>query len=201
MTALAPQPPPNFNFFISLTPAMTPGMMGPSSVPASTLPLALQAPQFVIGGFSECSGLNLESETETYQEGGYNLAPLRFTKWGKHPSIVLKKGITFGTAFWDWYTQQLATGGGGQIRMNGLVLLLDRGPAQGPPGTARVPVAGWVFLNGFPEKVQGPTLSARGNDVAFESIEIVHDGLMRLSPATLPGLGEVAAGLGVSLAT
>jgi phage tail-like protein len=36
----------------------------------------------------------------------------------------------------------------------------------------------WKAHNAFPVKVEGPGLKASGNEVAIESIEIAHEGLV-----------------------
>ena len=35
----------------------------------------------------------------------------------------------------------------------------------------------WNFENGWINKIEAPTLNATGNEVAIESVEIVHEGL------------------------
>jgi hypothetical protein len=58
----------------------------------------------------------------------------------------------------------------------------------------RTPVAIWQFTDGLPEKLVGPSLNAKGNDIAIESLEIAHEGLIRLSPVQVSGaLGAVGA--------
>ena len=42
-------------------------------------------------------------------------------------------------------------------------------------------VAGWFFSNALPERLTGPVLNARGNEVAIETLELSHEGLLRLS--------------------
>jgi phage tail-like protein len=59
------------------------------------------------GSFAEVTGLNAEMETEEYREGGLNAGPHKFTKWGKYPNLVCKRGVTPNTYIWDWYYQVL----------------------------------------------------------------------------------------------
>jgi phage tail-like protein len=161
------------------------------------------AAQFIFGGFSECQGLNCELETETYQEGGRNDAPHRLVKWAKPSNLVLKHGVTFNPGIWDWYAQVL-NGGTPQNRKNGMIMLLDRGGpglvGGGLPGLDRTPIAVWTFQNGLPEKVQGPTLNAKGNEIAIETLEISHEGLQRVSASMIPGLGDVGGAIGGAVA-
>ena len=36
----------------------------------------------------------------------------------------------------------------------------------------------WNFVQGWPSKWEGPALNAKNNDVAIESLEIAHEGLV-----------------------
>ena len=92
-------------------------------------------------------------------------------------------------------------------RKNGFILLTDRGTgvsaafggptSLGLPLLDKLPIAVWFFQNGLPEKLQGPGLNAKTNEIAIETLEIAHEGLVRLGPAMIPGVGDALAGLGV----
>ena len=47
---------------------------------------------------------------------------------------------------------------------------------------ARTEVARWNFENAWPQKLTGPVLNATANDVPIESIELVHEGFIRVPP-------------------
>jgi phage tail-like protein len=158
------------------------------------------------GTFAEVSGLNAEMETEEYREGGRNTGPHKFIKWGKYPNLVFKRGVTPNTDIWDWYYQVLY-GDQSVLRKNGLVVLTDRSTAgaggsglpaiPGLAGLGRLPLAVWSFSNGLPEKLQGPSLNAKSNEIAIETLEIAHEGLTRLGPAMVPGVGDAVASVGL----
>jgi len=40
------------------------------------------------------------------------------------------------------------------------------------------PIISWTLLNAWPSKVQSTDLKADGNEVAIETMELVHEGLM-----------------------
>ncbi len=63
------------------------------------------AKTILLAGFSEISGINAELEIEEYREGGQNDAPRKFTKWGKHPNLLFKRGVSPNTDLWDWHRQ------------------------------------------------------------------------------------------------
>jgi phage tail-like protein len=123
----------------------------------------------LVGGFSECSGLEVESEVVPYREGGVNDYLHRFAGPTSSPPLVLRHGITSRDALWRWCQTTTA---GHVVRRNGTIFLLD---------SARVPVVQWDFKDAFPYKWTGPELRAEAANIAFESVELAHRGL-RLSP-------------------
>ncbi len=55
-------------------------------------------------------------------------------------------------------------------RRNGSIVLLDE------TGQEKVR---WNFISGWPSKWTGPSFNATGNELAIETLEIVHEGLSR----------------------
>lgn len=121
-----------------------------------------------VAGFSECNGLQWETETHDYNEGGLNTHVRKFPTRTKQANLVLKRGIV-DRVMWNWYWD--LTQGRVQLR-NGAVLVRD------PSGSDVV--MQWEFFDAFPSKWTGPDLNATQNNVAVESIEIVHTGLKRV---------------------
>ena len=118
--------------------------------------------------FSECTGLSSEIDVIRYREGGdprVRLLPGQTT----YSRITLKRGITADLSLWQWHK---AVSSGQLDRRNGSIVLLD---------AERKEVARWNFQQGWPAKYEGPSLNAAGNDVAIETVEIVHEGLDRVS--------------------
>jgi phage tail-like protein len=134
------------------------------------------------GGFTEVSGLQAETETQEYAEGGLNDYVHRFAGRTRWPPLVLKHGLTPIDALWRWHQKVVR---GSVIRLNGTIYLLNE---------MRFPVLWWNFKNAFPAKWTGPDLRAGSSDIAFESIELVHQGLSR------PVFASMAAGFGVKAA-
>src|SRR5687768_4842569 len=94
-------PVPNFCFQVYLFDS-DPDTGGEFAQAALSLGVGI-ASSVIFGGFSEVSGLTAENEVEEYKEGGFNFGPRRFTKTGKYPNLVLKRGITFMPDLWDWH--------------------------------------------------------------------------------------------------
>lgn len=120
-----------------------------------------------VAGFSECGGIQLETETQDYMEGGRNAHLLKFPTRTKQSNIILKRGIANRT-LWDWY-YALTTGT--IRRRNGSILVYDAAGAQ--------VVMEWQFQRAFPSKWIGPELNAAQNNIAVETLELCHEGLER----------------------
>jgi phage tail-like protein len=125
----------------------------------------IQLDDLSVGGFSECSGIQLETEVQDYNEGGLNTYVHKFPTRTKQSNITLKRGIVDRT-LWDWY--YALTQGDIQFR-NGTILVYD------PSGGEVVMV--WEFSRAFPCKWVGPELNASQNNVAVETLELCHHGL------------------------
>lgn len=203
-TALV-QPATQFNFTITLWDAPQ-DASAESVVTGLATGLLDVGGQLLFGAFSEVQGLQQDIEVETYQEGGLNNRPHRFFKAAKYQNLTFKRGVTLNTSIADWHAQVVT--GTKKVRKSGMVMLMDRG---GPnltgfalPGLDRLPVAAWIFSNGLPERIQGPTLNAKSNEIAIESMEISHEGLSRVSLSMIPGFTDInsaiqgAAALGAS---
>lgn len=119
----------------------------------------------VIAGFSECSGLQAEMDPQTYSEGGVNGYEHHFWNRTKYPRLVLKRGLTLIDGLWDWYWDVAQ---GKVKRKNATIFLCDN---------QHIPVKAWHFSQALPVKWSGPDLKADASTLAFESIEMVHQGL------------------------
>lgn len=116
---------------------------------------------------SEVTGLQMETETEPYEEGGVNDFVYQLPKRTKYLHITLKRGITDIDDLWNWYQEVVS---GSFERKNGAVILLDSSGND----TWR-----WDFSNAYPVKWTGPELRADSNTVAFETIELAHHGIKK----------------------
>lgn len=137
----------------------------------------------VAAGFSECSGLEVTTETFDYVEGGVNGYTHRLPSRTKPSDIVLKRGLHITSDLWFWMNQVI---GGHYQRKDGLIVLCT------PSG---VPAQAWRFKRGLPLKWTGPSLAAAQSAIATESLTIAHEGLenLLLTGATA-GLDFVGAG-------
>jgi phage tail-like protein len=116
-------------------------------------------------GFTEASGLDSEQEVIDYRTGERDTIVTKLPGLRKHPAIVLKRGFTASDELWQW---RKAVMDGQTQRRSGSIVLQNE---------ARRPALRWNFREGWPSKLQGPTLNAKTNDVAIETMEIQHEGL------------------------
>jgi phage tail-like protein len=170
LTALRGDPVLNHNFVIQLL---------DSSGAAPSFGAAAEFAGNLVGGFSECTGLGMTMKVDEWNEGGRNGEVLKFAGRTSWANITLKKGVSAGTALWDW--QYSFVEGQGR-RRDGVIMLLNE---------MRLPAAIWQFKRGIPVKYTGPSLNAGQSSVAIESIEIAHEGLVQV-----PGIGLATAGAG-----
>ncbi len=118
-------------------------------------------------GFTEVSGLDVETEVIEYRHGqSPEFSKTKMPGMQKFSNITMKRG-TFenDNEFYKWWnTVKLNT----IERRDVTIKLLNE---------SHDPVVTWKVKNAWPTKVQSTDLKADGNEVAIESIEIVHEGL------------------------
>jgi phage tail-like protein len=145
-----------FNFYLTL--------IDSSNIVGTLISAALN---YVVAGFSECSGLEVTMEVMEYKEGGVNDYVHKFPTRASHTNITLKRGvIVLEDELWKWH-QSFVQGTG--KRRDGLIVLMDE---------SRSPAKVWKFKRGIPLKWVGPSLNATQSSAAIESLEISHEGLL-----------------------
>jgi phage tail-like protein len=120
-----------------------------------------------VGGFSDCSGFTSTTDPIEYREGGENRYVRKLSGLTKHSNITLKYGLTDSADLVQWY-QRVQDG---QIEMhNGSIIVRD---LDGSPKVR------WNFFNAWPTKWDGPDFTAKGNDVAIETLELAVERIER----------------------
>jgi len=123
-----------------------------------------------VAGFSEVSGLTMELDTVSYQEGGVNDHVHQLPGQFAHANLVLQRGLTKDTTFWNWLHEVMS----GTIKRRTLVLKLKSG-FKGESAW------GWEFTNAYPIKWSGPDLTGGANGMSIESIELTYERFDTLS--------------------
>ena len=118
-------------------------------------------------GFSEVSGLNIETQVIEYRDGSSKEYSMRkMPGIPKYGNITLKRGIMKSdNDFFKW----LNTIKLNKVDRRDLIISLLNEEHE--------PVMVWKVANAFPVKIEGPGLKASGNEVAIESIVLAHEGL------------------------
>jgi phage tail-like protein len=118
------------------------------------------------GAFAEVGGLTADGDSVEYREGSDVQPNVRkLSGLRKYVNITLKRGYSQDRSLWQWYQNIL---NGIDDRRNVTVVLLNE---------RREAVLRWHAENAWINKIEGPALKASSNDVAMESLELVHEGL------------------------
>jgi len=86
----------------------------------------------------------------------------------KYSNITLKRGSTLDVTLWKWIKSVVD---GQAVRAAVAITLFNN---------QRQPVARWNVREAWPCKYDGPSLNARSNETAIESLELCHEGLERV---------------------
>jgi phage tail-like protein len=124
--------------------------------------------KILTAGFHQVSGLDATIDVIEHREGGQNTTTRKLPGLTKHGNLSLRKGMTADMTLYKWHRRCVE---GATERHNGSVVVLDRAGQE---------VARWNFVRAWPTKYQGTELTAEGNDVAIEMIELAHEGLKRV---------------------
>ena len=119
-------------------------------------------------GVMEVSGLEAEIVVIEHREGGDPEAtPRKMPGMRKFGNIVLKRGLVAGdNEFFEWFNStQLSTAQRRDIVIN----LLNEN---------HEPVIVWKVKNAWPVKLQSADLKSDANEVAIETLELAHEGLV-----------------------
>jgi phage tail-like protein len=138
--------------------------------------------------FKSCSGLKSERAVVELEEGGFNTTTRKLIGGTKHANIVLKQGFcTTGSPLYelrkafmndlpDTSVSSTTPTHKTPKRFNGTITQF------GPNGLE----CKWVFSKAWICKWEGPELDASKNEIAIESVEIAHSGLVMVAGAPPP---------------
>jgi phage tail-like protein len=134
--------------------------------PFRTFNFRLEIDGLTVGSFRECSGLSADGHSVEYREGTDIPRSVRqLIGLQAYPNITLSRGYTDNVELWNWYRNIV---NGVPDRRHGSVILMDE---------QRKDVMRWSIENMWIKKIQAPSFNATANEVAVESVELVHEGL------------------------
>jgi len=128
----------------------------------------IECDKVIAGGFSECSGLQVETEVETYREGGLNEYVHKLPKGSKYGTITLKRGIIDSDELWSWHNK-IVTGAPHQRKSISILLMDNTGK------TAKR----WNLREALPTKWSTSQFKADGSSILVESLELIHHGFTK----------------------
>ena len=125
-------------------------------------------------GFTEVTGLDFETEVIEYREGNnptYNKH--------KQPGLTKYSNVTLkrGTVLQDFEFFKLWRETAKFQESNKIKTVFRRDITIKLLNEAHQPVITWTLENAWPSKIQSTDLKADGNEVAIETMELVHEGL------------------------
>lgn len=120
----------------------------------------------VHAGFQECSGLTATRTTGTYREGtDKTLGQRQIPGLNSYGNISLKRGITDNQELWKWH--KTLQNGTAERRNVSIILADDQGQEK----------MRWNLENCWPTTWNAPSFNATSDDVAIETLELVHEGI------------------------
>ncbi len=123
-----------------------------------------------VAAFSEVSGLDSENTPIDYREGADPTnAQRKLPGIENYAAVQLKRGISGSLALWTWRKEVRDGGASFPPSKNVTVKLLNEKHDRGNPAMT------WTLTNAWPSKLTGPSLTAKGNDIAIEQLDLVHE--------------------------
>lgn len=123
----------------------------------------VQVDDIIYGEFTECSGLEANREVTSFTEGG-RMTPIMLPGRVTYTNITLRRGI-ISSALVDWFTEGDSSG---RPEHRSLTIYLAT--------TDGIPLFYWDVTGAYPINWTGPQLSADGNSLAVESLELARGG-------------------------
>ena len=176
---LATDPLRNFRFVVNFTAA------------SDGTPVASGSYMAFTGGFSQVSGLNISTQSISYREGGMNTTLHQIPGQTQFQPITLMRGVLHGNDEAINWMRQLFTAAAGEgitgsngknYRCNLEIYVLDH-PMNGDPGIVNDLITKKAYkmkFNGYNAWVTSLSfsdLSATDNQLMYETMTLVHEGL------------------------
>jgi phage tail-like protein len=144
------------------------GPGGNAILPVTGAFFLVEVSGLTIGEFASCTGLRIEVETIEYSEGGNNTFVHTFPTRRRNPPIELSRGLTDQSVLLEWFS---AVYDQNYPPADITISLMHQ---QGTSHTK------WAAVSAYPIQWSGPELAAGSNQIAMESLTIVHQGLQVL---------------------
>lgn len=121
--------------------------------------------------FSEATVPDSSTDAVDYREGTDPTHQRKLSGLTKFGNVTLKKGITDNMDLYDWRKSVEQSGAKGARKNMSLILIDEEGNDK----------SRWNIVEAWPTKYDPSDFSAKGNEVLIETLEIVHEGITRVS--------------------
>jgi phage tail-like protein len=122
-------------------------------------------------GFNECSFGDATTELVEYQVGTYLPTNIKLSGERKYGNITLKWGITEPMVLYNWY-KKIVDSSAVITRKNISITLVDEAENE---------KSRWNIVKAWINKYDPTDTNVKGNDVAIDTLEILHEGFKRVS--------------------
>jgi phage tail-like protein len=140
-------------------------VVGKREDPYSAFRFLVEIEGIIAGGFTDVSGLSIQTEVDSIREGGVNDFEYKLPRGTKYTDITLKRGLT-DWELYNWYKDVI---NGIISRKSGAIYLLDHEGNQ---------VMDWYFFEAYPVKWDVSSFNSTSNTVASETIVLTHHGVV-----------------------
>ena len=121
------------------------------------------------GWFTQCGGLTVERTVYPVEEGGLNAFVHQLPNRATSSRITLKRGIA-DEALWKWFVGQNDAGlYESKVEYRNITIVLYN--------VDRTEAKRWNVSRAYPVKWSGPDLNTDGNNLAIETLELIHHGI------------------------
>jgi len=118
-------------------------------------------------GFTSVTGLDQHLDVIEYREGSSpSLTPRKIPGLMRSSPVILRRGIVVGRADVSEWIRTVRVGTIERRDMQVSLLNEDHDPS-----------VVWMLRNAWPARLLGPDLNSMKSQVAFETLEVVHEGL------------------------
>jgi phage tail-like protein len=123
----------------------------------------------VSASFTECQGLGMTVNYESFHEGGVNDQKRILLGQPDFSEVTLKRGMTDDLVFWNWASQVMKTDSQKTIeRRNVNIVVFNQ---------AGETMQCWTLIGAVPVGWKAPALAADSTSVAIEELTLIYEGI------------------------
>jgi phage tail-like protein len=123
-----------------------------------------------VAAFSDATIPDTSTEAVEYREGTDATHARKLSGLTKFGNVTLKRGLTDSLDLYNWRKAVMQKGALNNRKSLSIILIDEEGNEK----------AQWDIVEAWPVKYDVNALSAKGNEVSIESIELAHEGVTRV---------------------